>query len=205
MLTINLFYFILHLGQRLRCWVECTSFSTSNAQNHISMILTAFSLFSQFSSDCSKTLRYSTYIKIFSDCWEHPASSSTLVLVQPLKINHLLKANSFVPCLSTLVSHLDDKESERAGQGNVWNDEECLKKQYLTECSMTHSWAPTTASREQRKKLGRADLGRVTMTFFNCCWRTAQLGSSTSWRCLLLAETAWFDRQSLGNKSLKFM
>lgn len=36
----SFFYFILHLGWRLGCWVQCTSFSTFNAQNYVSIILT---------------------------------------------------------------------------------------------------------------------------------------------------------------------
>lgn len=48
--------------------------------------------------------------KSFLTAEKHPASSPTLALVHPPKINHLLKANSFVPCLGTLVSHLDDKD-----------------------------------------------------------------------------------------------
>lgn len=125
------FYFILHLGWRLGCWVQCTSFSTLNAYNYVSITLTAFSV-NIFPVTAAKPYATAHISIFFFYCWEYPVSSSTLVLAHPLKINHLLKANSFVPCLGTLPSHLDNKDGKRARWRILWDGEEYSKKLYFT-------------------------------------------------------------------------
>lgn len=117
-------------------------------------------------------------IFFFFYCWEYPVSSSTLVLVHPLKINHLLKANSFLPCLGTLPSHLDNKDGKRDRWRIPWDGEEYSKTPYFTwVINNTFLNAHWDFWRAKEKKLVEADLDRVTMTFYNCCWRTACVGS----------------------------
>lgn len=113
---------------RLKTWVLGAKYFIFNFQ-HIQLYFRYFNnIFSKyFSNDYSKTLCHSPYFNIFSTA-ESILSVLPLVLAHPLKINHLLKTNSFVPCLGTIPSHLDKKDGKRVRWRILWDCEEYFKK-----------------------------------------------------------------------------
>lgn len=142
---------------------------------------------------------------IFFYCWEYPISSSTLVLAHPLKINHLLKTNSFVPCLGTLPSHLDNKDGKRARWRILWEAEEYSKKAIFYLSDKWHVPEHPLGLPESRgKKVGKGrpwqgDGDILQLLLKGCLCRVRPC----PWRCLLLAEMVQCDRQSFVNKTLK--